>query len=249
MKLRNHYSTIRFILGDQLNPKHSWFNKKDDNVLYVVAELKQETGYVKHHVQKVCAFFSAMENFANELEQSGHHALHLTLRETHHFKDINALLYSLVTKFSASAIEYQRPDEYRVANQLAQLNEEHRVSVTMSESEHFLLSYSDIESYVAPKKHNRMETFYRKMRVRFNVLMDDNSPLGGQWNYDKENRDKLKPKDLLDIPEPLLFSNDTTAVLRRLDYHKVQTFGRARNNLLWPISRSQSLQLLNHFSW
>ena len=55
------YKTLRLILGDQLNPSHSWFKSKEDDVLYLIAELKQETNYVKHHVQKLCAFFNAIK--------------------------------------------------------------------------------------------------------------------------------------------------------------------------------------------
>ena len=33
-----------------------------------------------------------------------------------------------------------------------------------------------------------MESFYRKQRVRLNILMDGNEPAGGAWNFDKENR-------------------------------------------------------------
>ena len=30
---------LRLILGDQLNASHSWFSDKDDDTLYVIAEL------------------------------------------------------------------------------------------------------------------------------------------------------------------------------------------------------------------
>ena len=52
-----HYKVLRLILGDQLNASHSWFKEKEPDTLYLIAELKQETNYVKHHVQKLCAFF------------------------------------------------------------------------------------------------------------------------------------------------------------------------------------------------
>ena len=52
--------TIRLILGDQLNEQHSWYKNVDDAVCYVMFEMRQETDYVKHHIQKVVAFFSAM---------------------------------------------------------------------------------------------------------------------------------------------------------------------------------------------
>ena len=67
------FDTLRLILGDQLNREHSWFQQPNENTLYVMAELAQETGYVKHHVQKICAFFAAMRAFAQELRQAGHH--------------------------------------------------------------------------------------------------------------------------------------------------------------------------------
>ena len=58
-----------------------------------------------------------------------------------------------------------------------------------------------------------MESFYRTMRKRFGLLMEGDKPLGGQWNYDKENRVKLKPADLDHIPEPLIFQHDVATVL------------------------------------
>ncbi len=51
--LNLQYRRLRLILGDQLNLEHSWFNEPDESVLIVVAELKQEASYVRHHVQKI----------------------------------------------------------------------------------------------------------------------------------------------------------------------------------------------------
>jgi len=49
---------LRWILGDQLDANHSWFNEVDPQTLYVIAELHQETNYVRHHVQKIVSFFA-----------------------------------------------------------------------------------------------------------------------------------------------------------------------------------------------
>ena len=54
---------LRLILGDQLNSEHSWFQETDENTVYLLAEMRQETDYVKHHIQKVVAFFLSMRNF------------------------------------------------------------------------------------------------------------------------------------------------------------------------------------------
>ena len=47
------YQSLRLILGDQLNRQHSWYREQDPRVLYVIAELHQEAGYVVHHIQKL----------------------------------------------------------------------------------------------------------------------------------------------------------------------------------------------------
>ena len=51
--------TLRLVLGDQLNPEHSWFQTTDPQVVYVLMEVRQETDYVLHHAQKILAIFSA----------------------------------------------------------------------------------------------------------------------------------------------------------------------------------------------
>ena len=47
---------LRLVLGDQLNAGHSWFRTPDPAVCYLMAELRQETDYCRHHRQKVLAF-------------------------------------------------------------------------------------------------------------------------------------------------------------------------------------------------
>ena len=64
--------TLRLVLGDQLNPLHSWFRVVDDNIVYVLMELRQETDYVLHHAQKILAIFAGMRDFAAQLKAAGH---------------------------------------------------------------------------------------------------------------------------------------------------------------------------------
>lgn len=39
-------TTLRLILGDQLNPLHSWFATVRADVVYTLMEVRQETDYV-----------------------------------------------------------------------------------------------------------------------------------------------------------------------------------------------------------
>ena len=245
MPIKKHYQTLRLILGDQLNVKHSWFKQPDDSTLYVIAELHQEANYVRHHIQKLCSFFLAMQNFAEALQTSNYNVLHLSLDDTAQYADLPSLLADLVKRFSIEEFHYQRPDEYRLLNQMRALDL--GVPIEECDTEHFLLPFEELKNYINAGKHNRMETFYRKMRKRFDLLMENDQPLGGKWNYDGENRDRIKPKDEGLIPQPLVFANDVRPILERINKHKVPHFGEAHQQLLWPVTRRQSLQLLKHF--
>ena len=241
------YHTLRLILGDQLNHQHSWFSQPEDGVLYVIAELHQETGYVKHHVQKVCAFFAAMQHFARRLEQQGHHVLSLTLDDTARWPDLPTMLVALAREHRVSQIDYQRPDEFRLREQLQQFSLPAGMTRQEWDTEHFLLPFDELDDWFPVGRHLRMETFYRRMRRHFNVLMEDDQPLGGRWNFDSENRQKLQADDLPQIPQPLLFANEVGEILKRLARHHIDTLGSPADPLPWPVSREQSLQLLGYF--
>ncbi|ELV8625760.1 cryptochrome/photolyase family protein [Vibrio cidicii] len=241
------FDTLRLILGDQLNREHSWFQQPNENTLYVMAELAQETGYVKHHVQKICAFFAAMRAFAQELRQAGHHVCYFTLDESAAYADLPALLHALCDSHSIRYFEYQQPDEYRLHQQLAALALPVE-SLRSVDSEHFLLPFSDISSHFKPGQHRLMEHFYRQMRKQSGILLDtEGKPEGGKWNYDSKNRRKLSAKDITELPKPLEFRNDVRPILSLLEKHQVNHFGQADEWLLWPINRAQSLTLLAHF--
>lgn len=241
------YHSIKFILGDQLNAHHSWFRETDENVLFVMAELRQETDYTRHHIQKVCAFFAAMEQFSLALQKAGHHVLHLTLDQTSQYQDLPSLLTALLAEYGCQHFAYQRPDEYRLSQQLKDFCDTLSITSECADTEHFLLPFDDIAREFNAGKHVRMESFYRRMRKRTSYLMQDSDPLGGKWNYDSDNRESFKVADLASIPAPLVFANDVSHILDRITQHGVDHFGKPDTQLLWPTTRRQSLQLLEHF--
>lgn len=243
--------TLRLILGDQLNARHSWYQDIRDDVLYVIAELPQEAHYVTHHIQKLCGFFLAMETFATALKSAGHQVLYLNLDDTQEYARTDDLLKHLIAKYSVKHLEYQRPDEYRLQQQLESMKFE-GIETTQFETEHFLLPHTELAHYFKKDKRHRMESFYRKMRTRFNILMErtldgQELPIGGRWNYDSENRKKLSKSDIDLVPQPLNFSHDVNAILERIRRHKIPHFGEAMTHSVWPKSRAEARQQLNYF--
>ena len=121
------------------------------------------------------------------------------------------------------------------------------VAVKEFDTEHFLFPYDQITKEFDAGKAHRMESFYRKMRKRFGILMEGEKPAGGAWNYDKENREKLKKEDLDVIPAPKIFENDVSQILDRIREHKIPVIGEEMDSLIWPVSRDQALEALDFF--
>jgi len=240
-------STLRLILGDQLNAQHSWFRDKSDDVTYLIAELHQEQSYVKHHLQKITAFFMAMQRFAEALHSAGHQVIHLTLDDTVAFESLDSLINHLIHEQGFTQVEYQRPDEIRLLEQCRNLSLPEGTALREFDTEHFLLPFEAISKEFKPNTGHRMEAFYRRMRLKYGYLMQGKEPEGGRWNYDTENQKAFKKTDLADIPEPLIFAHDTQEIRNRLDRHSINHFGQMGETLIWPVTRSEAIELLEFF--
>jgi len=237
---------LRLLLGDQLNLRHSWFNTVDDHVLYVLMEVRQETDYVMHHIQKVLAFFAAMRDFAGELQTRGHRVHYVKLDDPANSQSIPENLARLIQEKKIARFEYQLPDEYRLDVQLRQFCESLSISAQAVDTEHFLTTRTDAADFFHGKKRYLQESFYRMMRKRFDILMENGKPAGGAWNFDRENRRSYDGR--VPVPEPLVFRNDVGGLKRMLAGQRIKTFGMIEGNrLIWPINRRQALEALTFF--
>lgn len=240
--------TLRLILGDQLNPRHPWFEEVRSDVLYVMMECRSETDYARHHIQKVLGFFGAMRRFAAGLQQQGHRVVYLKLDDPENRQSISGNIRDLTASYAATRFEYQLPDEFRLDQELKELGNLLNISVKAVDSAHFLTDREELARHFRGKKTYIMESFYRAMRIRTGLLMeaDGKTPMGERWNFDVENRKKLPAK--VEIPEPLVFAHDLTGIAEMIRAQGVNTMGHADpGRFSWPLDRSESLQLLAHF--
>lgn len=241
------HKTLRLILGDQLNIRHSWFNAVDENVTYVLMEIKSETNYAKHHIQKVIGFFAAMRNFAQELQKKQHQVIYIYLNDENNQHRFDENCMALIKKYNFTRFEYQEPDEYRVDEHLTTFCSKINIASSVHDSEHFYTSRYELAELFPNNKKPLMETFYRYMRKKHQVLVDaENKPLNGKWNFDQDNRKKL-PKSHKPV-NPCLFSNDLSQIEKEIIDSKINTIGTVNsNNFIWPVNRAQSLTLLDYF--
>ena len=145
-------NTLRLILGDQLNHSHSWFDELNVEVIYVMMEMRQETDYAQHHIQKIVAFFAAMRAFAHHLRSLGHEVIYLTLDDPHNQQDLVKNLDHLIHTHSISHFSYQLPDEYRLDQQLKSFCQSLHISHSHVDTEHFLTKREELQQFFEGKK-------------------------------------------------------------------------------------------------
>jgi deoxyribodipyrimidine photolyase-related protein len=237
---------VRLILGDQLNCNHSWYKAVDGSVTYVMMEIRTETDYAMHHIQKVVGFFASMQSFAAELKAKGHTIIYLHLNDKNNQQSFEKNLNTILANDAFSQFEYQLPDEYRVDVLLKNYCSQLSIPFQVVNAEHFYTTRDELGSFFEGKKTFLLESFYRALRKKHHVLMEGDKPVTGQWNYDGENRKKL-PKNHKPTP-PLVFNNDVTPIVSELEKTNVKTIGNIdATHFVWPINRTQSLALLDFF--
>lgn len=238
--------TLRLILGDQLNPQHSWFQKVHPHVTYVLMEIMPEATYVTHHIQKLLGFFAAMRRFADELQKQGHQCIYLRLDDPYNKQSFEGNLEKILATDEYVAFEYQEPDEYRVDQILKQFTDRLSIRVKVYDSEHFLTRRYDLQEFFAGGKTLLMESFYRHMRRKHHLLMEEDKPAGGRWNFDRENRRRLPAQD--EVPTPLLFDHDLSELNGMIQSHNIPFIGRVEaSHFTWPLHRQEALQVLDDF--
>ena len=240
-------TTLRLVLGDQLNPLHSWFRHQHEDVVYVFMEVHQETEYVLHHAQKIIAIFAGMRDLAERLRANGHRVHYLTIDDPQNLQSIPANLSFLGALYECKELEYQAPDEWRLDQQMREFARGSGLSCHMVSSEHFYTQQDEAAALFSGKKSWLMEHFYRAMRKKHKVLLDEaNQPVGGKWNFDHDNRKAWPGMPIEPIDKRP--QHDHSALWHSIQAAGVKSFGEPQAaHFRWPLNREEALLQLDEF--
>ncbi|HAI74834.1 MAG TPA: cryptochrome/photolyase family protein [Microscillaceae bacterium] len=240
--------TLRLLLGDQLNAQHTWFRQVNPEVCYVLMETKTECTYVKHHIQKIIAFFLAMRAFAEALQQQGHQVIYLRLDDPNNLHNFEQNLDHIIATHSFERFEYLFPDEYRLDVSLRQYAQQLSLPYGAYDTEHFLTTRGQLAQMFRGKKTYLQERFYRQIRTEHQILMDTDgkTPLTGQWNYDVDNRNRYDGK--VPIPPTPRLRESIAPIQEAIQQMEIPTLGSVdASQWIWYTTRQDALAALQYF--
>ena len=237
------------VLGDQLDLQSSalqGFDPAQD--LVWMAEVAEESTHVWSAKQRIAVFLAAMRHFAVELRALAWPLVYTRLDGADNAGSLQQELNKAIVQWQPAALVLTAPGDWRVLQNLRAVATQNRLPLELRDDSHFFSTVRDFAAHAKGRKQLRLEFWYRELRQKNGILMDGKTPLGGQWNFDADNRESFGKAGPQDVPPPARFAPDaiTTDVIALVNTRfadhpgSLQTFG-------WPVTREQALVALDAF--
>lgn len=251
------------ILGDQLDEASSAFDgfEPERDVVLMVEALEEST-HVWSHKIRTTLFLSAMRHFAEHLRQRGWRVDYRAL-DTHGDKTLGDGLCAAIGEHQPQHLIGVEPGDLRVRQQLEGAIKSIATNPTAAhgtgiksfkpflewrEDKHFLCSLPQFRKWAGTSASLRMEFFYRTMRKQYKVLMTGDDPVGGQWNFDADNRKSFGKAGPQNVPKAVAYPPDaiTQGVIKLVNHHFAAHPGQLED-FNWPVTREQAQLALGDF--
>ncbi len=252
------------------------FDPLQDKVLMV--EAFEESTHVWSHKIRTALFLSAMRHFADSLRQRGWPVEYRALDSHGDKTLADGLLAAIAQYQPVAVIGVEPGDlrvrqqievmvktaiksgaiGARIHCDITQkdakkepANDISGAFLTWREDKHFLCGLPQFRKWAGKSTSLRMEFFYRTMRKQYKVLVegkDGDQPVGGQWNFDADNRKSFGKAGPQSVPKTIEYKPDaiTKDVIRLVNTHFAAHPGQL-DNFNWPVTREQALIALNDF--
>mgnify|MGYP006282805615 CR=1 FL=1 len=233
-----------WLLGTHLDRTADYLDDHDRVLLIEATAFADRRPY---HPHKLTLVFAAMRQFRDDLRKRG---LTVDYRQAETFGEG---LDAHFEEHPEDDLTMPRPAAHGAEDRLGELVAERGGSLSFVRNPTFFLTPEAFDEWAESRNTSdpdtyRLEGFYRWMRRERGVLMDGDSPEGGEWNYDEENRET--PPDDWEPPEPPAFDPDETTeeVVSWVDA-EFDTFvdGEEASPFRWPVTREQALSALETF--
>ena len=241
------------VLGDQLDLEAAAFDGFDAGLDAVwMAEVAEESTHVASSKARTVMFLAAMRHFALALRSAGRPLHYTRLEDPANRGGLGLQLQADIERLRPERLVGTAPGDWRVLQAIKAVAEARNVPLDIREDRHFFCSVREFAAHAKGRKVLRMEYFYREMRQRHGVLLQrgelGDGPLGGQWNFDADNRESFGAAGPDAVPARRSFAPDTiTRGVIALVQERFAAHPGRLDSFAWPVTRAQALQSLQAF--
>jgi len=179
---------LRVILGNQLFPI-SQINLSKDVPIFM-AEDNGLCSYIKHHKSKIALFFSAMRSYRDQLKNNSYKVIYYDANNNFSTSYFDKLL-DIVKSNKIEKIEIYEIEDKPFERDFLDFCKTNNIEITFLPSPMFIDSRGSFKHFLGDKKFHLQANYYKQMRKKKKLLLEDNKPIGGRWSFDEDNRKKL----------------------------------------------------------
>jgi deoxyribodipyrimidine photolyase-related protein len=234
--------TSVWVLGDQLGLHNSALAEvaSGDCVILMIESLAVARRR-PYHPQKLVLVWSAMRHYAADLRAQGY--------TVDYYAAQPATLPALRAHLAAhqpARLRVMDTAEHGRADRLAALVRGLGCPAEVTPNNAFVVGRAWFDDYARRRRVVRLEQFYRQVRLQTGLLMDGDRPAGGDWSYDRLNRQPLPPGLAAPPPPhcpPDAVTREVMALVRREfpdHFGELADFG-------WPVTRADAARWLEDF--
>ncbi|MEM9354128.1 MAG: cryptochrome/photolyase family protein [Planctomycetota bacterium] len=240
---------LAIVLGDQLNVDSALFDGFDAEADVVwMAEVPVESTHVWTHKARIALFLSAMRHFRDLLRKDGLAVDYRQLDDEGVRPTLGEELAATIGRLKPQRVAMVHAGEWRVQREIESAVEAAGFELEVLPDRHFLSTPEEFAAHAKGRKQLRLEFFYRELRRKHGVLLEDGEPTGGKWNYDAANRGTFGKSGPGELPEPLAFSPDkTTREVFRLVESEFPEHPGSLDHFDWPTTPEEAERALDDF--
>lgn len=242
---------LYIILGDQLDERLLRDLDAEQDAVWM-AEVDSEATHVWCHKQRLLLFLSAMRHFRDGLTARGVDVRYRELsprRRRGEPPDHARALTSDLREFQPEEIILTRPGDWRILKSLSEALDGSGLRWSLREEEdHFYASLEEFAQWAKGRKNLVLEHWYRHLRRREGILIEDGQPVGGAWNFDAANRKSFGKKGPPPIaPLPGHTWDDRTREVATLVEARYADHPGDLESFSLPVTRGEALTWAEHF--
>jgi deoxyribodipyrimidine photolyase-related protein len=201
---------------------------------------------LKHHKHKLVLLISALRHWKKKLEDDFTNIIHIKITKDRNL-DLMHELETLHKKLKFNLLHVTQPSDHGILTQLMFFGSKHDVELKIHPDTKFIDSIEGFSEWSVDKKSLVQEYYYRWLRKKYSLLMEGNKPLGGKWNFDKDNQKSISK--LKEIPKPRSrLKSDELTISTMIDIENC--FPDSAGNLEsfnWAVTHSDARKQLRNF--
>lgn len=237
-------SSLGLVFVDQLSKNNLVYESisTEDSLLFF--EPMSSFYELPHHKQKLIYLITSLRKYIPTINHE--RVIHEKVTENH--QGLTKTLKRIFSEQQFEKLYVTKPSDYQTLKELMFFCQSNSIILNVLEDTKFVSNEEDFNLWSKGKKSLIQEYFYRWIRKKHSVLMDEGKPEGGKWNLDKENRKGASAlKEIIPDRKPIKTDELTIGVMVEVDKIFNKSFGDFEN-FNWATTHKEAWnQMLEFF--